>query len=121
MSLENKKNLLPLQPEQRHYKRIDMELPVELEYNGAKICATTQNISCGGMFIPTQENLFLKDDDVIAFIKLPNQSKSIKLNAKIKRIVKKLQENTDGVALQFDGLYDSNHFEIDRYIKNKIN
>lgn len=120
MGQKKEKNRIPKIPEKRHYPRIEMELPVELEVDGKKVQATTDNISCGGMFLPDIAELLEEQQDVIAFVTLPDQSKSIRLPAKIARIERKIANNSKGIALQFDGLYDTNRLEIDRYVKWKL-
>ena len=108
---------MPKRPEKRHYQRVDMELPVRLEFDGRTIESTTENISCGGMFLPANTATTLKEHDLLtAFIKLPENKKEIRMTGKICRIQRN-PDNTDGLAIQFSGLYDDNHLEIDRLIK----
>lgn len=115
---------LPKNPEQRHYKRLDEELPVQLEINGRLIESTLQNISCGGMFLPHVQIDIPKDAELKAQIALPetsdSSSKTVKLSGRIIRINPSVNHADSAVAIQFNGLYDENHLEIDRYIKWKL-
>ncbi|MBF0106677.1 MAG: PilZ domain-containing protein [Deltaproteobacteria bacterium] len=111
---------IPSRPEKRKYTRLDVELPVRLEHNGKEIESTTENISCGGMFLPIFNEAVRADENLTAFISMPEGSRVVKLAAKICRVNTNLQGNVSGVAVQFSGLYDDNHLEIDRYIKWKL-
>lgn len=111
-------NGLPKHPEKRHYKRIEEELPVELVVGDEVIQSTTENISCGGMFIPSLPYGLSQDQDLVAIISLPTRSKAVKLSGKICRVSN--TDNQHGVAVQFSGLYDENHHEIDCYVKGKL-
>lgn len=118
--MSDEDNKLPKNPEKRHYQRIDLELPVDLEVNGEKVSATTENISCGGMFLPNISAEIKEKQEVITFIRLPDRSQSIRLPAKISRVEKKLKEAQKNIAVQFHGLYDDNLMAIDHYIKWKL-
>jgi len=111
---------LPKLAEQRNYKRIAEELPVHIEYDGKNVETTTQNISCGGMFIPPLGNGICEEDSIRALIKLPDSTKVVKLAGVVKRIENNTDNGLQGIAVQFSGLYDSNHHEIDLYVKKKI-
>lgn len=115
-------NKMPTVPEKRHYKRLKCELPVVLEFDGETISATSQNMSCGGMYLPLQNDTFVenKPPKIIAQIMLPDRIECIKLPAKISRFEKDIQNKLKGVALEFEGLYDNNRLEIDRFIKWKL-
>lgn len=107
---------LPKKPEQRHYQRVDMELPVRLEFDGRVIESTTENISCGGMFLPKNNASSIKKDDLLtAFITLPETKKEIRMTGKICRIQKNA-DNTSALAIQFSG-QDENHPDIDHLIR----
>lgn len=108
----------PKNPEKRHYKRIDAELPVRLEMNGQEIQSTTQNISCGGMFLNSPQNFVKPEDSVVAFITLPGTQRAVKLNGRVCRI--ETQADSTGAAIEFSGLYDENHQHIDQFVKNKL-
>lgn len=111
----------PKSPEKRHYQRIDLELPVVLEYNGTEIKSTTHNISCGGMFLPNGEHQFKQDEPVVAFLSLPDAAKTVKLNGRVCRIVgEATSTDPSGVAIEFNGLYDENQFAVDRFVKKNL-
>jgi len=111
---------IPKIAEKRNYKRIDAELPVQLELNGKKIETTTENISCGGMFIPQVGQKLLEDEAITAVITLPQDSKIIKMPGRVCRVLTDPNSKAYGVAIQFSGLYDDNSLEIDRYVKWKL-
>jgi hypothetical protein len=108
----------PKTPEKRHYQRIDLELPVEIEVDGRKLSATTGNVSCGGMYLPNLQSDFKEAQGIVTFINLPSRSEAIRLNAKITRVEN--EAAAGGVAVEFDGLYDDNRLEMDRYLKWKL-
>lgn len=115
------KNKIPKITEKRHYQRLECELPVRLEVGGKALNATSQNVSCGGMFLPLNENeTFQEKKELIAFINLPDRAETIRLPAKINRLEKNLQNKLKGIALEFQGLYDTNRLELDRYVKWKL-
>lgn len=113
----------PKNPEKRHYQRIDMELPVEIEHDGRRVNATTENVSCGGMFLPNidEDAGFSESQNIVAFINLPDRSETIRLTGTVRRVeVSKPASKGHGVAVEFSGLYDDNRLEMDRYIKWKL-
>ncbi len=117
------KDNLPKRPEKRNYQRLDLELPVRLEVDGQEIVSNTQNISCGGMFLPTDESetkLFNEEKELTAFITIPDECKVVKLSGRIRRVQRKSDFDPAGIAIQFSGLYDENFLEIDRYLKWKL-
>lgn len=116
--MSDEDNGFPKTPEKRHYQRVDLELPVEIEVDGRKVSATTGNVSCGGMYLPNLQGEFPEARDVITFINLPDRAAAIRLNAKITRIEN--AQDAGGVAVEFDGLYDDNRLEMDRYLKWKL-
>lgn len=119
--MSDQNNQFPKTPEKRHYQRIDMELPVEIEVDGKKVSASTENVSCGGMFLPNLAGEYCEDQDVVAFVSLPGRSAAVRLSARVRRVEEAEDPGLhNGVALQFDGLYDDNRLEIDRYIKWKL-
>ena len=114
------KQKMPKYTEKRHYQRLDCELPVVLETNGQKIKTTAENVSCGGMFLPFENGEVIKDQEFVTFIQLPNRSEAIRLAAKVRRLEKDLTDKVKGIAVEFQGLYDNNRLEIDRYVKGKL-
>jgi len=111
---------LPKRPEKRHYKRIEMELPVRLEMNGKKIEATTENVSCGGMFLPMKPCDLKVDEHLTAFVSLPERAAPVKLSGRVCRIVENPGAENTGVAVEFSGLYDENQMAIDHLVKWKL-
>lgn len=94
------------------------ELPVRLEFADQSIYANTENISCGGMFLPeVNHGMDIDvDDEITAFLTLPSKTKTVKVNCHVSRVQR---QPDSGIALEFRGLYDENIQEIDTYIKNK--
>jgi hypothetical protein len=109
---------MPKNPEQRHYQRLYEELPVNIQVDGESIHTTAQNISCGGMFLPTVKSAVTADQKIIAFINLPDELKPIRMAGRIARVTSHSTTEVE-VAVQFSGLYDDNHLAIDKYIKHK--
>jgi len=102
--------------EKRIFRRVDAELPVDLQVGEEKVLTTSSNISCGGMFLqidPTRLSQLQKLDVVIH---LPNRKNPVKLSAEVLR-----SEDRRGVALQFEGLYNDNILEIEKFVKAKLN
>lgn len=98
-----------------------MELPVEIEHEGKRVSATTENVSCGGMFLPNMHDDFSEEQDVVTFINLPDRSAAIRLTAQVRRVESSPEDGgKPGIAVEFNGLYDDNRLEIDRYIKWKL-
>lgn len=113
-------NGMPKIPEKRHYQRLECELPVVLEFEGETISATSDNVSCGGMYLPLNQIELAEEQNVIAFISLPEKSRAVRLPARVRRVEKTTENKQAGIALEFEGLYDSNRLEIDRYVKWKL-
>lgn len=107
-------------PEKRSYQRLDLELPVQIEIDGKRMDTTTENISCGGMFLPSLPEDLKQNADITAEITIPEMQKSIKMSGTVLRVQKNPAHRGSGVAVQFTGLYDDNHLTIDRYIKWKL-
>lgn len=119
--MSDQDNQFPKTPEKRHYQRIDMELPVEIEHGGKRVSATTENVSCGGMFLPNMDADFTELQDVVTFINLPERAEAIRLTAQVRRVENSPADGgRPGIAVEFSGLYDDNRLEIDRYIKWKL-
>lgn len=112
------KNDFPKTPEQRHYKRVDLQLPVKIEIDGVVLESTTENVSCGGMFMPVSQKQFELQDTLVATLSLPEgHKKEVKLKGEVCRVSKNTDNSVGGIAVQFSGLYDENHLELDRLIK----
>lgn len=115
------KNFLS-RPEKRNYQRLDCDLQVDLTIEGQKLQAKATNISCGGMFLPIDQNLLRERTDIEVLLSLPDMKKPVRVIGEVARA----QENTmlsrkiSGVAIRFTGLYDDNILAIDRFIKERV-
>ncbi|MBU0506711.1 MAG: PilZ domain-containing protein [bacterium] len=117
-------NPFPKRPEKRNYQRLELELPVRLELDGKEIETSTENISCGGMFLPMNSKKSLTElretKELTAFITIPDECRSIKLTGNVNRVQRNTERTPIGVAIEFCGLFDENHLEISRYLKTKL-
>lgn len=104
--------------EKRIFRRVDAKVPVDLELGDRTLQATTSNISCGGMFLMVDPDKVKDQQSLTLVIHLPNRVKPVQLTGDILR-----QENDSraGVAVQFQGLYNDNILEIEKFIKTKLN
>ena len=50
-------------------------------------------------------------------IHLPNRSKPVKLTGEVLRC----EKERDGIAIQFQGLYNDNILEIEKFVKGRLN
>lgn len=116
------KNVLkfPKDPEKRYYQRLDLEVPVKLECNGEAIDSTTQNISCGGMYLPNVDQKDFIDKPLTVFIQLPEHESAVKLAGRVTRVERSANSEQTGVAIEFSGLYDDSRLEIDSFIKKRL-
>lgn len=101
--------------EKRIFRRLNAELPVDLEQSGVSLKAQTRNISCGGLFLSLDPQQLAPEEDLQLVIHLPNQKNPVKLVGSVRR-----REN-DGVALEFQGLYNDNILAIERFVKSNLN
>lgn len=104
--------------EKRIFRRVDAELPVDLELGDETVQTTSSNISCGGMFLLIDPEKLNDQHRLDVAIHLPNRKTPVKMTAEILR-----SENQDrrGIALQFQGLYNDNLLEIEKFVKGKLN
>lgn len=109
-------------PEKRNYQRLDVEIDVDLVIEGKHLSATSSNVSCGGMFIPTKDNYLKERTDIEITLHLPEEKKQVRIIGAVARMQDSsfLGSQKKGVAIEFRGLYDDNILAIDRFIKNKI-
>lgn len=106
-------------PEKRHHQRLSINLGVGILINGKKLNVVTENISCGGMYLPVKKtDLENPSKEIEMVLSLPDNEKPVKLIGEIARIDK--STHREGVAIQFKGLYDENRMAIDRFVKNKM-
>ena len=104
--------------EKRIFRRVDAKVSVELELGDRTLEAISSNISCGGMFLMVDPEKVKDQQSLNLVIHLPNRAKPVQLTGEILR-----QENDSraGVAVQFQGLYNDNILEIEKFIKTKLN
>ena len=101
--------------EKRIFRRLDAEVPVDLEISGKTLKVRTRNISCGGMFLNLDPEKLNPDGDLNVVIHLPNRKNPVKLAGEIRR------RGNDGVAVEFQGLYNDNILAIERFVKSNLN
>jgi|SRR5262249_23731872 len=104
--------------EKRIFRRVDAELPVDLELDHEVVQTTSSNISCGGMFLQIDPQKLSQQHKLDVVIHLPNRKTPVKLSAEILRSE---SEARQGVAVQFQGLYNDSLLELDKFIKSKLN
>lgn len=111
------------QPERRNYRRLEVKLDVDLVIEGQKVNTMTENVSCGGLFFPSKNFSFFKQNsNVEVTLNLPDTKNPVKIIGEISRcqlLPEKLPQK-NGVAIKFRGLYDENILALDRFIKNKL-
>ncbi len=105
------------QSEKRLYKRLEVNLPVDLVLDGSTVRATTTNISCGGLFLKVDPDQINQKENLNLLIYLPNRSNPVKTTAQVLRFEKKSPE---GIALKFHGLFDDNTLAIEQFIKSHL-
>ena len=101
--------------EKRIFKRLPTEVPVELEVGGKKLNGQTRNISCGGMFLRIDPKHLKNGGELNVVIHLPNQKNPVKVVGEV------LRHESDGVAVEFQGLYNDNILAIERFVKSNLN
>lgn len=104
--------------EKRIFRRVDAEVDVDLDMGESSLKATSSNISCGGMFLRIDPHQVDGKQQIDLVIHLPNRQKPVKLTGEI------LRSETNsrlGVAVQFQGLYNDNILEIEKFVKGKLN
>jgi hypothetical protein len=101
--------------EKRIFRRLKTEVKVDMEFPGKTVKAATRNISCGGMFLRVDPKKINGCDEVQLAIHLPNRDKPIQLVGAVRR------SEIDGVAVEFQGLYNDNILAIERFVKSNLN
>lgn len=104
--------------EKRIFRRLNAEISVDLELEEATLQAKTSNISCGGLFLRVDPSKIGKTQELNLAIHLPSRKHPIKLTGEILRSENGIRQ---GIAVQFQGLYNDNILEIDRYVKANLN
>jgi len=105
------------QSEKRLFKRLEVGLDVELIVEGQPVSATTENISCGGLFLKVDPTKVTQDHNLAVVIHLPNRGRPVELTAEILR---REREDRQGIALRFEGLYNDNILAIEQFIKSTL-
>jgi len=103
--------------EKRIFRRVDAELPVDLELGEETVHSTSSNISCGGMFLLIDPEKLSDRQKLDVAIHLPNRKNPVKMTAEILRS----DQDRRGIAVQFQGLYNDNLLEIEKFVKGKLN
>jgi hypothetical protein len=101
--------------EKRIFRRLKTEVKVDLKFPDKTVVASTCNISCGGMFLRVDPEKVNGKNEVQLAIHLPNRDKPVQLVGAVRR-----SEN-DGVAVEFQGLYNDNILAIERFVKSNLN
>ena len=102
--------------EKRIFRRVDSSLEVYLNCGDRKIQATSENISCGGIYIKSPQENIPEDTDLELAIYLPHREKPVVMTADIIR-----KDRSGDLALKFRGLYDDNVLQIEKFIKAHLN
>jgi len=101
--------------EKRIFRRLNADLPVDLEISGKVLQANSGNISCGGMYLHIDPETLDSKEEVKITIHLPNQKKPVKVVGQICR------SESRGVAVEFQGLYNDNILAIEKFVKARLN
>jgi c-di-GMP-binding flagellar brake protein YcgR len=104
--------------EKRIFRRVEAEVPVDLEMGDRTLQTTSSNISCGGMFLLLDPSQVQEQKSLNLVIHLPNRTKPVKLTGDVLR---RENDSRPGVAVQFQGLYNDNILEIEKFVKAKLN
>lgn len=105
--------------EKRIFRRVDAKVKVDLECKDHTLNATSSNISCGGLFLLVDPEKISNEKTLDLVIHLPNRNKPVKLSGEILR--REDDTSRHGVAVQFQGLYNDNILEIEKFVKGKLN
>lgn len=101
--------------EKRIFRRLKTKVKVDLEFPDKTVAASTRNISCGGMFLRIDPKKIAGQNEVHLVIHLPNRDKPVQLVGAVRR------SETNGVAVEFQGLYNDNILAIERFVKSNLN
>jgi hypothetical protein len=102
--------------EKRIFQRVDAQIPVELKWEKGIAQSTSQNISCGGMFLTLDPSQFLSDQSIDVLVHLPQKESPVRLPGKVLRSEQSLRT---GIAVQFEGLYNDDILQIEKFVKGK--
>ena len=102
--------------EKRIFRRLNTEVPVDLEIGSQTLKACTSNISCGGLFLKVDPTKVpCQNSKLNLAIYLPNRKNPVKLVGEVRR------SESQGVAFEFQGLYNDNILAIERFVKSNLN
>ena len=101
--------------EKRIFRRLSTEVKVDLEVRNKTVKAATRNISCGGMFLHVDPKKINGHNEVHLAIHLPNREQPVQIVGAVRRA------ELDGVAVEFEGLYNDNILAIERFVKSNLN
>jgi PilZ domain-containing protein len=101
--------------EKRIFRRLKTEVKVDLAFANKTVKAATRNISCGGMFLRIDPKKINGQNEVHLAIHLPNRDQPVQLLGAVRR------SESDGVAVEFEGLYNDNILAIERFVKSNLN
>ncbi len=90
-----------------------MELPVILRHKGRFIPATARNISCGGMFI-SSENFNISEENSVEIVFDLDEKKDLSFCGRITRLEK--GNNAIGIGVQFTKLSSDSHGVVEEFI-----
>lgn len=101
--------------DKRHNPRLKVNLPVVLRHRGRFIPATMLNLSCGGMYLKTDDEDISDDSPVEVIFDLDNERRDLSVSGQIKHL-----EHADDFAsmgIQFSNIFSSSQKVIQDYLK----
>ncbi len=105
--------------EKRIFRRLVAEVEVEVDLGDKILKANTSNISCGGMFLNVDMASLRANasgnSELQMAIHLPSHKNPVKLVGQVRR------STHQGVAVEFQGLYNDNILAIERFVKSLLN
>ncbi len=104
--------------EKRIFRRINADVKVDLQIENRTLNTTASNISCGGMFLLVDPKQVDPQQALHLAIHLPNRQKPVKLTGEVLR---RETDSRQGIAVQFQGLYNDNILEIEKFVKGRLN
>lgn len=104
--------------EKRHSPRIDVDLPVVLRHQGRFIEATMQNLSCGGIYITTNDVDIDDATPVEVIFDLDASRRDVSLMGKIRRV--ESCKGKTGIGIQFSNLFSGSHKVVQDYLRKNL-
>lgn len=100
--------------EKRESPRVDVHLPVTLRHNGKLIPATTENVSCGGMYLSSPTGEVMLGGNIEVILDLTEIERDVTLRGSVVRV----DSQDDGkMAIQFVNLLSGGHSSLQRFLK----